>query len=406
MKKNLSFYALTFLFSATYFISYLSRKNFATIIVEMESATGISESALSLAITGSFITYGVGQIISGFFGDRISPKKLVSLGLLTTTLMNFMIPLFENAYAMLGIWCVNGLAQAFMWPPIVKIMTSLFTEKQYNNAVVKVSWGSSAATIVIHLIAPLLISWTNWKGVFIFSGASSLAMLFVWNALCVEPDNIISSKTEKSEDDKSQGNRSIKVLFSLTVLGVMFAIIMQGMLRDGVETWMPSYIADAYNTDNSSAILSGVAIPVFSIFSFKIAAVLYEKWFKNPLFCAGVLFGVGLASALGLTLLSGKNALLSIICMALFASMMHGVNVILICIVPAFFKKYGIVSTASGVLNSCTYVGSAIATYGTALVTENYGWSATLKVWLLVAALGTSACLLCVRPWKRKFMTD
>ncbi len=405
MKKNLSFNALTFLFSVTYFITYLSRKNFATIIVEMESATGISESALSLAITGSFITYGVGQIISGFFGDRISPKKLVSLGLLTTTLMNFMIPLFENAYAMLGIWCVNGLAQAFMWPPIVKIMTSLFTEKQYNNAVVKVSWGSSAATIVIHLIAPLLISLTNWKGVFVFSGVSSLAMMFIWNALCEEPDTIVPSKSEKSDDNKPAGG-SLKVLFSLTVLGVMFAIIMQGMLRDGVETWMPSYIADAYNTDNSSAILSGVAIPVFSIVCFKLAAVLYEKWFKNALFCAGVLFGVGAVSALGLSLLSGKNAILSIICMALLASMMHGVNVILICIVPAFFKKYGIVSTASGVLNSCTYIGSAIATYGTALVTENYGWSATLKIWLLVAALGTAACFVCVRPWKRKFMTD
>ena len=401
MKKNLSFNALTFLFSATYFISYLSRKNYATIIVEMESATGISESALSLAVTGSFITYGVGQIISGIFGDRISPKKLVSLGLLTTALMNFMIPLFENPYAMLGIWCVNGLAQAFMWPPIVKIMTSLFTEKQYNNAVVKVSWGSSVATIILHLISPLIISMTNWKGVFVFSGAAAIIMLLFWNALCEDV-----SPSETKTEEKTSEKKAINVLFSVTVLGVMLAIILQGMLRDGVETWMPSYIADAYNTDNSSAILSGVAIPLFSIVCFKLSAVLYEKLFKNPLFCAAVLFGVGALSALGLSLLSGKNAILSVVCMALLAGMMHGVNVILICMLPPFFKKYGIVSTASGVLNSCTYIGSAIATYGTAVITEKYDWSITLTVWLGIAVLGTVVCLLCVRPWKKKFMVD
>jgi len=401
MKKKLSFNALTFLFAATYFISYLSRKNYSTIIVEMESATGISESALSLAVTGSFITYGVGQLISGFFGDRISPKKLVSLGLLTTALMNFMIPIFENPYAMLGIWCVNGLAQAFMWPPIVKIMTSLFSESEYNNAVVKVSWGSSAATIILHLIAPLIISMTDWKGVFFFSGAAALIMLFIWHALCEE----VSPVEAKAEEKPTEKN-AIKVLFSVTVLGVMLAIILQGMLRDGVETWMPSYIADAYNTDNSSAILSGVAIPVFSIVCFKLAAVLYEKLFKNPLFCAAVLFGVGALSALGLSLFSGRNAIFSVICLAILAGMMHGVNVILICMLPPFFKKYGIVSTASGALNSCTYIGSAIATYGTAVITERYDWNVTLIVWLCIAILGTAICFVCVKPWKKKFMVD
>ena len=71
-KKDINF--LAFLFAFTYMVSYITRINYGAIIVEMVEATGFSKSALSMAVTGSFITYGVGQIISGIIGDRISPK--------------------------------------------------------------------------------------------------------------------------------------------------------------------------------------------------------------------------------------------------------------------------------------------------------------------------------------------
>ena len=48
------------------------------------------------------------------------------------------------------------------------------------------------------------------------------------------------------------------------LFGVMIAIVMQGMLRDGVTTWMPSYISETYNLSNAIAILTGVVLPVFS----------------------------------------------------------------------------------------------------------------------------------------------
>ena len=73
---------------------------------------------LYMALTGIAITYGGGQIISGICGDRISPKKLISYGLILTVFMNILIPFCTNHYQMLAVWCVNGFAQAFMWPPI------------------------------------------------------------------------------------------------------------------------------------------------------------------------------------------------------------------------------------------------------------------------------------------------
>lgn len=98
-------------------VSYITRINFGAIVSEIEQSTGILRSALSMALTGSFITYGTGQIVSGILGDRVSPKKLVSIGLIITCAMNVLIPLCPSPYLMLIVWCINGFAQSFMWPP-------------------------------------------------------------------------------------------------------------------------------------------------------------------------------------------------------------------------------------------------------------------------------------------------
>jgi OPA family glycerol-3-phosphate transporter-like MFS transporter len=125
-----------------------------------------------MAVTGSFITYGTGQIISGILGDKISPKRLVSLGFILTIVMNLLIPVCQNPYQMLIVWCINGFAQSFMWPPLVKLMTAYLSDDDYKKASVKISWGSSFGTIFVYLCAPPLISLGGWKTVFLFSAVA------------------------------------------------------------------------------------------------------------------------------------------------------------------------------------------------------------------------------------------
>ena len=157
---------IAILFMTVYMVSYITRINYGAIISEMESSAKIAKDLLSMALTGSFITYGVGQIISGLCGDRFSPKKLVAYGLVATVLMNLLIPLCQSPYQMLAVWCVNGFAQSFMWPPIVRLMTALLSEEDYKKTSVIVSYGSSFGTIAVYLIAPIIISLLSWKWVF------------------------------------------------------------------------------------------------------------------------------------------------------------------------------------------------------------------------------------------------
>ncbi len=392
---------LTAIFMLTYMISYITRINYGAVISEIGSAENITKTLLSMAVTGSFITYGAGQIVSGICGDRFSPKILVSLGLAITTVMNFLIPFCTSPYLMCVVWCINGFAQAFMWPPIVKIMSHSMTDADYQTSIVKVLWGSSFGTIAVYLVSPLLISVSSWKAVFFFSSVCGAIMLVLWNILVRDAVNT-SAKAETVSADKPSG-LSFRVFMTPMILSVLICIVCQGMLRDGVTTWMPSYIAETYNLSNSISILTGVLLPIFSLLCYNAASKLYRKYLKNPLTCSAVIFLAGCVSSFLLYVLSGKSAVSSVFLSAVLTGCMHGVNMLLVCMLPAYFKRHGKVSTAAGVLNSFTYIGSALSTYGFASLSENLGWSFTIVMWIGVAALGCALCLFWSKRFKKEY---
>lgn len=91
---------------------------------------------------------------------------------------------------------------------------------------------------------------------------------------------------------------------------------------------------------------------------------------------------------------NGLSPIISIALSALLTGCMHGVNWLVTCMMPPKFEKYGKISFMSGLLNSFTYVGSAISVYGIAVFSENMGRNATLLMWTAIAFAGTVLCLL------------
>lgn len=391
---------MVWLFSAVYFVSYLTRINFGAVISEMIDATGYSKSLFSLSVTGSFITYGIGQIIAGILGDKLNPKKLITIGFITTVIMNLMISVCQNPYQMLSIWCINGFAQAFMWPPLVKIMTDYYSSIDFNRAVVWVSAGGSIGTMLIYLTAPLLISFFNWRSVFVFSAVFGIIIVTLWIKFCPKTEN---TGVALKKENKVANVQKIK-LFTPLVCGVLVVMALQGMLRDGVTTWMPSYISESYSLGNEISILTGVVMPIFSILSCKAANILYEKKFTNPLTGAGVIFTCCALSALGLFFITGKSVIISVLLLAFCIACMHGVNYMLSCVVPVYYRGCGNISTLAGLINSATYVGSAVSTYGIAVITENFGWTATTAVWFIIAFLGSAIAFITVPAFKKQFL--
>ncbi len=411
MKIKNPIQALTWLCAAAYFCSYLTRLNYSAVMVEMIATEGFTKSGASIALTGLFITYGIGQIISGFLGDKVKPQSLVFCGLLTSSAMNLAITVCPNTFWMTAVWCVNGFAQAMMWPPLVRIMSSYMTETEYKNATVRVTWGSSFGTIAVYLTAPLYIALSGWKMVFVASAAIAVIMACLWLPGYRSLERKLRPVKTQAAQSTDAATCSTPVTNKLTasIYGllaiIMFSIVMQGILRDGITTWMPSFIDDSFKLGSGLAILTGVILPIFSIISVQAVAIVNQKLIRNELACGGFFFGIGMLALIVLKCIQGISSLPAIIgaiaTLAIASACMHGVNLVLICMVPKFFQYTGRISLISGVLNACTYVGSALSTYGVAVFTEHYGWSGTIILWAGVAVAGTLACVLTIGYWQK-----
>ncbi len=389
---------LGFLCCLVYFVSYITRINYGAAIAEIVADMQITKEMASYAVTGSFITYGVGQIFSGILGDKFKPRHLIVVGLLGTAIVNLSVVFLQSIAAITVVWCFNGFFQALMWPPLVRIQSENMTEEQYAVSIRNVSAASSVATIAIYVIVPLAISISGWRIAFLFAAAAALVTILIWyKGTANIKEGSVALQKDNSQTSSLKGSGII-----LFLLPIMIAIVLQGTLRDGITTWMPSYISEVFNMGTSASILTGAVLPIFSIFSVSIATSL-ERKIGNPVKTGALLFGIGLFGCAVMIPLYKVSVFICIFLMALITACMHGVNIMLIGRIPAYFQKYGKVSTISGILNSCTYIGSAASTYGFAVLSDNFGWSITICCWAVLGLLGTLLCIICIKHWKKIF---
>lgn len=395
---------LAWLFAYVYFASYVTRINFSAVIQEVVTDTGFEKSALSVILVCMSVTYGVGQIINGWIGDHIKPQNLIFIGLMTATTINTVFPFFSSSIpVMCVLWAINGFAQAMMWPPIIKIMVNTLDEVTYGEASVIVSLGSSFGTVAVYLTAPLIISLLSWKFVLFASAAVGLFSVILWGLI---KDRTYDERIVKLPETPSASLTEKKTVSFpkeavFPIVFIALAIIFQGMLRDGVTNWMPSLLSETFRMGNSASILCTVSLSLFSMVAFILAGAFYKRLFKNEVACAATIFVIAAVSALLLSLLFNFGAAFAILFMTLITGATHGVNLMLIGHVPKRFRKYGNISTISGAINSCTYVGSAIATYGIAKLSELYGWHTTVLIWFGITVLGTVCCLIATPKWKK-----
>lgn len=413
---------LCFLCCMAYFMSYLTRLNYAACMVELQQVLGIGKSIAGLPVTLCFISYGVGQLACGFLGDKFSPRGMICAGLLGSAGCNLLVAAAPRMEVILPAWCLNGFFQSMLWPPMVRIMAEEMSDKWYRQSCVLVSMASALATVAIYVGVPLCIRFSGWAAAFVLPGVLGVAAALFW---------IMSTRrlgqAKKGEDEMAPGDGDVRkvpvgtengkgresqpgaetgkqratflLLFTEAPLAlILLAIILQGTLRDGMTTWMPVYMNEIFGMSSEKSILSAAALPIFGVFSTLLASMLLGR-LKSEVFTASLLFGAGmLASVVMLPFYDGFPAV-CILMMTLITGCMHGVNLMLISRVPGHFTSFGKVSTVSGILNAATYVGSSLSTYGFGAVAEGAGWRTVVLLWAAIALLGVVLMLLARRKW-------
>ena len=393
-KRTAGFAAVTAICATAYFVSYVTRTNLAAIMVAVVESGFAPETTVALALSVCSVTYGIGQIVNGYLSDRIRPQYVALFGFLLTIAMNLGVGFLQNARYLVLLWAVNGFAQSCMWPPLVAIMASRFCKKDYDRAVVWVSWGHALGNIAVYLLSPPVIRLWGYRYVFLLSGGLGIAMAAVWAVFFSRNDAPRQTRKVTSAPETRE-KMTAGVLVGMII--VLLAIVMQGALRDGVANWTPTMISQTLPVDTSTAIFSGVLLPVFHMICTKVISGIHSRWIKNELVCAAAVFAVGTAAALLLAFTMGRGVILSVVLLALLVGCMHAANYLLVCLMPVRFFRYGRVGLISGVMNAFAYIGSAISTYGIAVFSESFGWRYTVLLWAGIALVGGALCLLAAK---------
>ena len=407
---------LSILCPLVYFASYLTRKDYSIVMQAIIENEGLLKAQVGQVESLAVISYGAGQIVSGILGDRFKPQRLIMGGLAVTAVCNVLIP-FTPAGWRVVVWFINGFAQSMLWPPLVRIMAAVMNEKQYNTVSANTNVAGLSGTIFIYLSSSLiwLRFFRSWKLTFFTSAGMAAVILVLWilgfrrlkdvEALRFERKRrpVDLDEEEEKSREGAKGKLTLKLLLGSGFILIAVGIIAQGALRDGITDWVPTFISNTFSQSSDKAILKSVVLPVIGVISMKIVGVAANKWVKNEVTGAGVTFIGSTVLCLLLFLFYSRNEYVTLGVSALIVGTMHAINFFLICVVPARFEKYGVVSTMSGIINSLTYVGASAGVYLFGKIADNeaLGWNTVLLSWVVIAAVGTAACFLAVRPWKK-----
>lgn len=209
-----------------YALFYFVRKNLSVAIPAMEQELGISKVQLGIFLTLNSIIYGFSRFINGMLVDRFSKKRIMSLGLLLTSIVNLIIcfsPKLNGMFNLLdaegkatmglvyligSLWVLNGYLQGMGVPPCVSLLAHWI--KPSELATKQSIWNVShtvGAGVVVALCGYLLQHFGYSAWYLCFAVPALIALIGVpilWFGLKDDPTEVglppVEKMDQKAED--------------------------------------------------------------------------------------------------------------------------------------------------------------------------------------------------------------
>lgn len=369
---------------------------------EMIKEGVLDRSQAGLISTLFFTFYATGQLVNGFLGDKISSKLMIFIGVLISGIANLSMGLFQGFELMAICWAINGYASSMIWPPIVRIFSTMLSQAVTMKCFTNIASTSALGTLCAYLLSAFMIGQFGWNAVFISVSIVLILISVLWLYIFgfverFHNQNGIKEQPEVTvvKNDKATAKTPfIKLVTSPAILIILLPVIVHGVLKDGVTAWVPTYISEVFLTSPVISILAATALPIVNLSGAYAAQYVRKHWLFSEIKTVGLFFGIALAALICLFLFAGANMILTVVLLAIITSSMLAINTIVISYVPMYYAKHGRASTMSGFLNCVSYLGSAVSTVSIGLLVSNAGWSITILSWCVIAAVAFAICML------------
>ncbi|MBW2981154.1 MFS transporter [Candidatus Woesearchaeota archaeon] len=412
-KQKFAYWRKRILFTTwiTYALFYFGRVNMSIAIPGIIEEFGISKTAIGVVLTALFTMYAVGQFINGQLGDKFGAKKIVSLGILASAIINIIFGFTNGILAsMILLWGINGYVQSMGWAPTVKTVANWFPRQLRGRAsgILGSSYiiGSAGSWALSGFLVGLLgWRWAFWVPGLILVLGGIHNFIRVRNApeeagLPTLEDHEKGLKESKAKSDYHLGFlHTIKsVLTRKRIWAAAFALFGLNIVRYGFLSWAPTFFFEVQGATISTAAYKAMIIPLAGSLGAICAGWMSDKVFKSRRAPIAMIMLILLAvCSLIYPILPAGRWMLSLVFLAAIGFLTYGPHVMIVASMPMDFGTRKAAASATGFIDGWGYIGAALTGVGTGFLIDNFGWHYSFYFWIL-GALGAAAIMAVL--WK------
>lgn len=386
---------------AVYFFAYFGRYSFLSGMGAMVEEGVLSKAGAGLVSALFYLAYSASQLACGMLGDRLCARRMVFLGAAVSAGCNLAFPLCPSPAAMGAVWVANGAAQGMIWPPLMRMCAGLLEGNQCVKVSVDLASSSPAGMVAVYLLSALGLRAFSWRFLFWVSAAvlAAAALGWAWGAAWLEARaRPAPQKALPAAGAAPAGQGLWGMVLGAGLLFAGLAGVLNGALKDGVFTWVPTYLMENFGLSAGRSALLTTLLPLVNLSGVYLAKGMNRRWLHNEAASCAVLFALTGGFLAAMALAGGAAA--SVALFAASTSLMMGVNTALVGLMPLHFRRCGRVAAATGLLNASVHLGGALAGYVFGLVSELAGWGALRLAWCVLALAGAACCFAQVRRWR------
>jgi OPA family sugar phosphate sensor protein UhpC-like MFS transporter len=368
----------------TYATYYLARLNLSVALPAIALDLGYHKLVLGLIGSAFSTVYALGLFMNGPLAERFGAKRLITLGLMLSAIVNFLFGFAELSVAMILLWAVNGYAQSTGWPSVVKIISEWFGE---SRGKVGGLFGTCflAGSMAALVLSGYIQSAFGWRAAFILPSMILIAFIIPFNV----------GMKEKNEDHRiEEGNRTLvsgpQSILSKQILTISASYILLQFVRSGLSLWAPTYVFEVFRAPMAYASYGAAIIPLGGIIGSVLSGWISDKLSGSRRIPIMVAMTAGLT--LILLMLQGIAALgLTVGVAFLFLSgfTLYGPHVMMTTTIPMDnADAYGAAKVA-GLIDGLGYVGLIFADPFIGWIVDHNGWSGATTFWTLSAFIAT-----------------
>ncbi|MFW2501658.1 MFS transporter [Clostridium diolis] len=358
-----------------YIVAFMDRTNISFAIAGgMDKELAMTATISGLVSGIFFVGYMVLQIPGGNYAEKKSAKKFISISLIAWAVLSIASGFVTSIWQLLIFRFLLGVGEGGVWPAVLVIISHWFPNKERGRANGLFMMNFAIASIITGPISGWIISFSNWRWVFIIEGCFAILLMFVWYPFISdrpedakwisveERDWILNTLKQEqvlitNENNSNRKNNIYKnpELWKLTSSYFCYQVGIYGFFL-----WLPTLIKQLTNSGISTVGILSVFPYIGTLFGIWIFSVLSDKTMNRKLFTA--LPMLGLAISLLLSVQFKNNIWVSYAFLILCGFFLQGYNSSFWSMPPLIFNSSE-AGGARGFINALGNLGGFIGPY-------------------------------------------